>query len=107
MIRLRISLGIDKMTTGIIKYSNIGPAGMYQSSDEYNEYLQRVYIDTGIVTMEHTVVDSATRTTAVTFRSDADKAAFLADPVIANERAARKAFNQEHSIFAEVQSNIY
>lgn len=78
-------------STGVITVRNVGLNGAHMPSAAYNEYLQTTYIDTGMITVEH-VRDGEMLQTFVNFRSDADKATFLADSVINAEKDLRAAF---------------
>jgi hypothetical protein len=90
-------------STGVIRYSNIGVSGVYQPSAAYNEYLQTTYIDTGKITVEHSR-ELDVVTTYVNFRSDADKAEFMADATINAEKELRSAFYTANGV--TIQSTI-
>ena len=90
-------------STGVIRYSNIGVAGVYQPSDAYNAYLQTTYLDTGKITVEHSR-ELDVVTTVVNFRSDPDKAEFLADATINAEKERRAAFYTANGV--TIQSTI-
>lgn len=78
-------------STGVITVRNVGRDGAYQPSAAYNAYLQTTYIDTGMLTVEHTREGSMLQT-FVNFRSAEDRATFTSDPVIVAEAAQRSAF---------------
>ena len=71
----------------------------YSPSAEYNSYVNSTYVATGkMTTVSNFDPATLTATLAVAFASDADRAAFLNDPIIVAERAKRAEYNQLHGI---------
>ena len=77
--------------------------GFWVSPDAIDQHVKATYIDTGKMTeVTENSNDFKTKTVTQTFRDDAAKAEFLADPVLLQNAENRKAFNAAQNVSDQV-----
>jgi hypothetical protein len=97
---LRILPGKNKMTKSVTVRLQM-PEGVapYTLSQEFATYMNETYIDTKRVTVEVSI-DEATKYVVSTmkFATDADKAAYFADPMVVASITERRTYNTANGI---------
>ena len=77
--------------------------GFWVTPDAVDQHVKTTYIDTGMMTeVTENSVDFKTKTVIQTFRDEAAKAVFLADPILLQNAENRKAFNAAQSVTDQV-----
>ena len=77
--------------------------GFWVTPDAVVQHVKTTYLDTGKMTeVTENSEDFRTKTVIQTFRDDAAKAEFLADPILLQNAENRKAFNAAQSVTDQV-----
>jgi len=86
------------MTSVVITQSKPESASFYELTEEFNQYVDENYINTGKLTVTKTLNGNNEVETVLSFASNADRIAYINDPVILAQRVAEHAHNKNLAI---------
>lgn len=93
------------MTSVVVKQTKPNSASFYELSEEFNKYMDDTYINTGKLTVTKTVNGNNEVETVLSFASNADRIAYVNDPIVLAQRVAEHAHNQAAAISASSELN--